>query len=173
MNSFKNLCTLRAAVMCVCAYVSLLCVYILLQTNSKTNYFTQQYGLGANRITSIFTEKDLEVPVDKPSTSQRCLPVQQGQPHPGCADKNVASRPREAILPQWTLVKSHLEYSVQYWAPPYKNGLDVLEQAQQRVTTVLKVLEKVMCLERLGELGLFSLKEREGSWETLLLSATA
>lgn len=69
--------------MCVCAYVSLLCVYILLQTNSKTNYFTQQYGLGANRITSIFTENDLEVPVDKSSTSQQCLPIQQGQPHPG------------------------------------------------------------------------------------------
>lgn len=77
MNSLKNLGTLKAAVMCVCTYVSKPCVYTPLRANSKTNCSMQQYRLGANWLKSSFTEDDLRAPVDKLSTSQHCLPFQQ------------------------------------------------------------------------------------------------
>uniref|UniRef100_A0A803JXN3 Reverse transcriptase domain-containing protein n=1 Tax=Xenopus tropicalis TaxID=8364 RepID=A0A803JXN3_XENTR len=109
------------------------------RNNINANYLLNSSVLGASLM-----EKDLGVFVDhKLSNSRQCHSVATtANKVLSCIKKGIDSRDENIFLPLYrSLVRPHLEYAVQFWAPVLKKDINELERVQRRATKLVKGME--------------------------------
>lgn len=89
-----------------------------------------QHMLGSTSMESSRADKDLGLLVDpRLNVSQQC--TEKANDILGCIRRSVTNKSRKVILPLYSvLLRSHMEYWVQFLAPEYKRDKDMLERIQ-------------------------------------------
>jgi len=111
------------------------------------NNHIHQYRLGYDLLEMSSAEKDLRVLVDYrfAMSQQRALVAKKTNGILGCVKKRVVSRSREVFLLLYSaLVRPHLDYCVQFWAPQFRKDRDLLEVVQESATKMIKGLKHLL-----------------------------
>uniref|UniRef100_A0A8C5PPB0 Reverse transcriptase domain-containing protein n=1 Tax=Leptobrachium leishanense TaxID=445787 RepID=A0A8C5PPB0_9ANUR len=121
------------------------------------------YTLNGTELGKSKQEKDLGIIIDfKLSNNVQCqTAAAKASKVLACIKRGVHSRDENIILPLYkSMVRPHLEYAVQFWAPVLKKDIISLEKVQRRATKLIRGMEGLSYEERLTSLNLFSLEKR-------------
>ncbi|KAK4819387.1 hypothetical protein QYF61_003658 [Mycteria americana] len=104
-----------------------------------------KYKLGEDWLETSPGERDLQVN-SRVNMSQQCaLAAKRANRILGCIRHSITSWSKEGIIPLYSaLVRSHLEYCVRFWAPPFKKAVKVLECVQRRATKLKRAGRHVL-----------------------------
>ena len=127
------------------------------------NNASHLYILNGKTLSNTDMEKDLGILVN---STLRCknqcqAAAAKANKVMGCIKRGIDARDANIILPLYkSLVRPHMEYCVQFWAPLNKADIAELERVQRRATKVIAGMNGLQHPERLTQLGLFSLEKR-------------
>ena len=122
-----------------------------------------KYELFGREIESCEMERDLGVVITNDMKSSRqCIEAEKkAQKLLGYIKRQFSSRKKETILTLYkALVRLHLEYAVQFWAPSLRKDIERLESVQARATKLISDIRGIGYERRLEQLNLFSLEAR-------------
>ena len=121
------------------------------------------YSLLGNDIQSVDQEEDLGIVISKDLkfTKQSIKVEKKAQKLIGYIKRQFKYRNKEIVLQLYTaLVRPHLEYAVQFWAPSLQKDINRLEAVQARATKLVPALRHFGYRRRLERLNLFDLQTR-------------
>jgi len=78
---------------------------------------------------------------DKLTMSQQCALFARKYGILGSIRKSATSRVREVLCLYSTLVRPHLQYCVQFWAPQFMKDEELLDKVQRKVMKIIRGLE--------------------------------
>ena len=134
--------------------------------NSKVEY--RIYG---NKIRETSCEKDLGILIDKDLNfkEQTSASVNKANQKLGIIRRTFAKlSPKMFIILYQMIVRPHLEYAVQLWAPHHQGLMNKIEAVQRRATKMVKGFNRLSYSERLKELDLMSTEARRTRGDMIL-----
>ena len=128
--------------------------------NSNNRY---EYEMNGRKINTSNSVKDLGITLSRDlKFSQHCSEAaKKANRMLGFIKRNFTFMSSDIIIPLYkSLVRPHLEYSVQFWAPHFSKDIAKLETVQRRATKLIPSIRNKPYEDRLKHLDLYSLTKR-------------
>jgi len=127
------------------------------------NYVKSKYEMNGKYLKEVVEERDLGVIIQSDvKCSKQCLKaVSMANKVLGMIKKTFSIRDKEVSLQLYkSLVRPHLEYSIQAWRPHYQKDIDLMEGVERRGTKLISGLMDYTYKDRLNILKLTTLETR-------------
>jgi hypothetical protein len=122
-----------------------------------------QYSMNGKHLSETKSERDLGVVFDNNlKVGQNCTTaIKKANKTLGLIFRTFEHKDASIVISMYkSLVRPHLEYCVQAWAPHYQKDIDRLERVQRRATKMVPNLRHLAYEDRLKKLNMFTLKRR-------------